>query len=336
MQLFCISIQAVALHFPHSKLNFTIENDWNLIPTTDGQLYMMHRDEILKSEIDPHFDAVTDVEFSLYTHGNPEGEIVQLGNAFSLTESNFNKNHPTRFVIHGWNGNRGSGMNRIIRNAYLQIGNFNIVVVDWSAGDTNTNYLTARSRVSSVGEAVALFIDFLVNTGGASYSDIYIAGHSLGAHVAGFAGKNTALPIRFISGLDPAGPLFSLNSPNERIDAADADYVEIIHTNGNILGFGDPIGDADFYPNGGNSQPGCGSDTLGSCAHGRSVSFFTESITTNVGFVSVPCSVSEIRAEECTESGPSVLMGGEPSNYGRNVFGTFFLTTSDASPFALG
>jgi hypothetical protein len=28
-------------------------------------------------------------------------------------------------------------------------------------------------------------------------------------------------------------------------------YVEIIHTNGGTLGFGEPIGQADFYPNGG-------------------------------------------------------------------------------------
>lgn len=55
----------------------------------------------------------------------------------------------------------------------------------------------------------------------------------------------------------PAGPLFSVNNPNDRIDSTDAEYVEIIHTDTRSFGFGDPIGHTDFYPNGGFGQPGC-------------------------------------------------------------------------------
>jgi pancreatic triacylglycerol lipase len=56
--------------------------------------------------------------------------------------------------------------------------------------------------------------------------------------------------------LDPAGPLFHMNSPNERLASSDGDYVEVIHTNGWTLGFGEPIGQSDFFPNWGSSQPG--------------------------------------------------------------------------------
>jgi len=36
----------------------------------------------------------------------------------------------------------------------------------------------------------------------------------------------------------------------------DADYVDAIHTS-KIAGYDQPIGHADFYPNGGLFQPGC-------------------------------------------------------------------------------
>lgn len=38
----------------------------------------------------------------------------------------------------------------------------------------------------------------------------------------------------------------------------DAAFVDVIHTDGGIFGFPNPLGHADFYPNGGKPpQPGC-------------------------------------------------------------------------------
>lgn len=79
------------------------------------------------------------------------------------------------------------------------------------------------------------------------------------------------------SDADPAGPLFSVRSPEGRIDSGDGVYVECIHTNGPILGIGLGIGaaicDADYFPNGGRTQPGC---LLDPCAHSRAVDFYGE------------------------------------------------------------
>lgn len=59
-------------------------------------------------------------------------------------------------------------------------------------------------------------------------------------------------------GLDPAKPLFNYLPVYKRLDLSDATFVDIIHTCGGIYGIFQPIGDADFYPNGGiNIQPGC-------------------------------------------------------------------------------
>ena len=63
-----------------------------------------------------------------------------------------------------------------------------------------------------------------------------------------------------VPGLDPAGPLF-WDSPKIRLDKSDAGFVDVIHTCAGYMGYKDPIGHADFYPNGGTwVQPGCGLD----------------------------------------------------------------------------
>lgn len=64
--------------------------------------------------------------------------------------------------------------------------------------------------------------------------------------------------ISAIPGLDPALPLFSPGSDTERLSSSDAGFVDVIHTDGGILGYPWPLGHADFYPNGGIPlQPGC-------------------------------------------------------------------------------
>lgn len=101
-------------------------------------------------------------------------------------------------------------------------------------------------------------IDFLVARRGMNLESVFVVGHSLGAHIAGIAGHalhSGRLPI--IVGLDPAYPLFKRDRTDSRLSVMDADYVQVIHTNGNNLGMRYPVGDADFYPNWGVTQPGC-------------------------------------------------------------------------------
>ena len=81
----------------------------------------------------------------------------------------------------------------------------------------------------------------------------------MGAHVAGICGKRvTRGRVQTIVGMDAAGPLFSLNSPGERFASTDGVNTQGIVTNGGTQGFYDPLAQANFYPNSGRSQPGCG------------------------------------------------------------------------------
>lgn len=86
--------------------------------------------------------------------------------------------------------------------------------------------------------------------------------------------------------------------------------VEVLHATAGVLGYDYPLGDLDFYPNGGSSQIFCGSDTT--CSHMLGYIFYAESISTEGGsrFVGTACaSYEEAIAQSCTgEKG--VVFGG--------------------------
>lgn len=88
--------------------------------------------------------------------------------------------------------------------------------------------------------------------------NLLVVGHSLGCHIAGLAGRQLIFGmIGVIIALDPAGVLYPLNQIQNRISKFDAIYVQVIHTDGNHFSILEPLGHADFYPNGGKHMPGC-------------------------------------------------------------------------------
>uniref|UniRef100_A0A1B0D0W3 Uncharacterized protein n=1 Tax=Phlebotomus papatasi TaxID=29031 RepID=A0A1B0D0W3_PHLPP len=339
--LLSVGVYSIPLDFPPrppivvSPREVQQEPEWALVPDAEGNFHLVDVKAEAAAEPDTFFEAERDVVFRLFTH-TVHNRVVQLDNPDSLTGSSFNPGHPTRFVIHGWNGDGNSGINNAIRTAYLARGNFNVFVVDWGLG-ANANYVTSRNRVGAVGAALARFIIFLHQQTGMTFGSVTVVGHSLGAHIAGLAGKNTQGTGRLgvIVGLDAALPLFSVDQPAQRLHNSDADYVESIHTNAGLLGFDQPLGDASFYPNFGRSQPGCGIDIAGNCAHSRAHQFFAESITSDRGFWARQCrNYNDILQENCVAAGIDQLMGGEPSN--TNARGVFWLRTNSNSPFAVG
>ena len=73
--------------------------------------------------------------------------------------------------------------------------------------------------------------------------------------------------ISRVTGLDAAGPEYEKATAEVRIDKTDAEFVDLIHTNGGdettgVAGIHMPCGHADFYPNGGNKQTGCGGELI--------------------------------------------------------------------------
>lgn len=114
-----------------------------------------------------------------------------------------------------------------------------------------------------------------------------------------------------MTGLDPAGPRFREKTREERLDRSDAQFVEIVSTDGAYLtfifsdrwfihfikssysyhyiyivnynlelGLEEPIGHLNFYPNGGKSlQPGC--KYFKACSHSRATDLYAESYKRN-------------------------------------------------------
>lgn len=112
-------------------------------------------------------------------------------------------------------------------------------------------------------------------------------------------------------------------------------YVEVMHTNGFTLGFGKPLGQADFFPNFGSYQPGCGLDLTGSCSHGRSATYFAESINSR-GFVATQCeSFDEIGKSKCTDQSPNSTFIMSPEQANHALKGIFYLKTNAYEPFAI-
>ena len=277
----------------------------------------------------------TIVDFYLYTRSNPEEPQGIEASHESIKESNFNKDHPTRFVIHGWQQDHHAELNILVRDAWLSKGEYNIIAVDWSSRSTSFNYFGSASYVSTVGEMVAELIDYLHSEFEMSFDSLTLIGHSLGAHVCGFAGKSVEKgTVHTIIGLDPALPLFDYNKPDERLSANDARYVESIHTNGGQLGFLKPIGKSAFYPNGGRFQPGCGFDITGVCSHSRSYKYYSEAVAKNT-FPSIKCEdYNDALSKDCGATFSSVNMAAATNEY--VAFGNYFVPVNNKEPFGKG
>ncbi|XP_046396808.1 phospholipase A1-like [Ischnura elegans] len=282
----------------------------------------------------------SDVFFKLYTKNGPlDGELIVSGDVDSLRRSRFNASHHTYFVTHGFVQSSQAETVQSIKNMYLGFHEGNVIAIDWSAISQNWLYFIVRMQLSQVAQFVANFATFLMREGGVDPSKMHLIGHSLGAHVVGITGKHfysmVGRKVGRITGLDPAGPLFTVLDSSNRIDRSDADFVDVIHTCGGWLGMVFPVGHVDFYPNGGYMrQPGCSYDfvTAGMCSHSRSWEFFAESINSH-RFLAQKCSTYVHYKTGSCPVGHKIPMGQHTH---RSASGNYFLKTSDNTPFAVG
>lgn len=303
-----------------------------------GDLQYIYEDSEVEPEVAPFWNAATDVIFRLYT-STQNTTLLTTDNGASILASSFNSANPTAIITHGWNSDGLSA--NTIASAYLQHGGVNVIVVDWSSGAQHWNYITVKGYVPSVGSRTATLINQLVSYKLAEYSDMILIGHSLGAHVMGFAGKEikstSGQPlIGKIVGLEPTWLLYSYTETLNRLYSGDAIYVQSVHTSS--LGFSEQIGHVAVYPNGGDTQqqPGC-SDT--SCSHSRSWLFYAESVQASVSatalkFVAKKCTSSTITDANC-QGTPALNMGGHPLDTSAAA-GQYFVTTNSAALYAQG
>uniref|UniRef100_A0A1I8PBC4 Lipase domain-containing protein n=2 Tax=Stomoxys calcitrans TaxID=35570 RepID=A0A1I8PBC4_STOCA len=233
---------------------------------------------------------------------NQENFILQMGDL-----RGFHRLDPTKklaFFLHGWNDEGSKEWVSELLFTWTRFKpNYCVCVVDWGHL-SQSDYKTASMSIFDVGLTVGAIVEFLERLwpNYITRRNVTIAGYSLGAHAAGYAGAVLNGEVEHIIGLDPAGPLFTLPavvSTEFRLDPSDAQFVQILHTSSGTLGVGIKSGHADFYPNGGAApQRNCNSflqlaDLSNTnpiaCSHSTAAVFFKQSMNPEYPFIGYHC-----------------------------------------------
>ncbi|XP_027053477.1 inactive pancreatic lipase-related protein 1-like [Pocillopora damicornis] len=239
-----------------------------------------------------------------------------------------------------------------MKDALLQREDCNVIVVDWFKG-AKKGYFQSAGNTRLVGAMVGELVKFLISSvdGSPELAErFYVVGVSLGAQTAGYAGnylKEKGIKLGRITGLDPAGPLFTkVDDIRFRLDPDDAGYVDVIHTDmpprGSIFGLGmrRDAGHTDFFLNGGVRQPGCKKHEIDFdifkttlCDHARSVEYYYASVQNPCSWKAYPCQ----SLNDCENGKTTACIGECPSvGYGADQtkkVGRFFLRTNSKAPF---
>ncbi|XP_042906360.1 pancreatic lipase-related protein 2 [Parasteatoda tepidariorum] len=257
---------------------------------------------------------------------------------------------------------------REMKTELFKRGLYNVILVDWTWGN-GPDYLPSAENTKTVGKHAAYVIKNIMKQIGVGPEAFHLVGHSLGAHIAGFVGKSVK-QLRRITALDPALSPFQNKSKLERLDVSDANLVDVIHTNGgsevgDVIGDINPLGHADFYPNGGTNQHSCRHYILKSylaldflyatislvpriCSHMHAVQYYKASINPNkcemVGvlcpdyesFLSGECDCHQ-HFKNCAVMGMNyeqyIKMNNESLTDTIDGFRKFYLNTTIAYPY---
>ncbi|XP_063878383.1 pancreatic triacylglycerol lipase-like isoform X2 [Scylla paramamosain] len=307
----------------------------------------------LVGSTDPNNPFLYVRNFHVWTRRHPQkAQDLSMGSRSALAATHF-QSKQTYIIIHGFLGSSTDGWILSLKDALLNREDCNVISVNWSAGSTTAEYFLIQPRVRTVGAEVGQFLSFLEDAAGLYTYQVHVIGHSLGAHAAGFVGKTLNGTLPRITGLDPAGLSFHQADSADRLHHSDAVFVDVIHTHGcytflkmweDCFGIDENLGDADFWPNGGERQPACedGGDGAtsvkdgSSCDHGMAYVLYIESIKympSSTHFLARQCpSWKHYNNRSCPCGHPVQYMG---FNADPRAHGVFYLNTSRTAPYGL-
>ncbi|XP_045779397.1 pancreatic triacylglycerol lipase-like [Maniola jurtina] len=252
-----------------------------------------------------------------------------------LSDPTFERQKPTVIYVGGYLEVTSDSSGATLLEAYIKNGGFNILILDWSNlafGD----YISVLYNIKPVGNEAGKAILKLLKQG-LNIQGLHVVGHSMGAHVAAVIArflKARGYTVPRLTVLDAAYPGFYPPIQTVPINPEDADFVDVIHTDGGWFGASTSIGHVDFWPNDGTAkQPGCLPFTLpltveNFCNHWRS--YWAESVNAD-NFVARKCdNYDDFLRGNCYGTA-SMGLAATP-----DLRGNYYLRTATQEPFALG
>ncbi|XP_033170116.1 phospholipase A1 2 [Drosophila mauritiana] len=234
---------------------------------------------VVRSKLIPDMSRMS---FLLRSSDDCQNTSIPLTQAERLwNTTGFYQDRPTVLFITGWTTSINNSNSGPVAKAYLCRNDTNVLILD-AANFIDTLYTWSALNTEVIGDYLAKAL-LRLNT---SYvtKQFHLVGHSLGAQIAGSAGRNYrrlsgGQILKRITGLDPANPCFYDGNELEGLRSGDARFVDIIHTNPGMFGTSKRAGDADFFVQGRIPfKPGCESLDPISCSHQRAVDYWTETV----------------------------------------------------------
>ncbi|XP_049868065.1 phospholipase A1-like [Pectinophora gossypiella] len=279
--------------------------------------------------------------------------VTQLDNPLPLAKSPcIDRSLPTVFYTFGYRGRAGGPATTAVISAYLARKKRNVILVDWEAeaksgvlGIPLGYVLYAVPNAKKVGDEMGRALVQLARAG-LNMTHVHLLGHSLGAHLMGYAGRKArenGFIVPRITGLDPARALFEGTlAVHSGLDRTCAKFVDVIHSDPGGYGTSQPGGSVDIWPNyagSGVAQPGCpeGSFEMFSpqdlCSHDRAWRYFVESLSSPTALMAVSAASYESWAAKEVNINNTIFIGDLTSTRAR---GNYFLSTEPKAPFGKG
>lgn len=131
---------------------------------------------------------------------NPEIITIPRNNNTTFESIYFNESNDIRVVTHGWLSSEKVNWLQNMKYSILRKFDLNVITVDWSELSHNIIYPFAAFSTRYVGKRIAKLLNAITETFRISGRNIHLIGHSLGAHIMGYAGMFSVHKIFRITG----------------------------------------------------------------------------------------------------------------------------------------
>ncbi|KPI96849.1 Lipase member H-B [Papilio xuthus] len=302
---------------------------------------------------DTEDDCGNKINIQLHPMSLTEYLVTPLDNPLPIAQSScLDRTRPTVVYTFGYNGRVNGPATTAVLTAYIAKRKRNVILLDWEE-EAKSGLLglelgyavSAAPNAKKIGYGLGKAL-LTLSDAGINLNSIHLMGHSLGAHLMGYAGtwlRERGRVVSRITGLDPARALFEGKFAFfKQLDRTCALFVDIIHTDPGNYGSNKSTGSVDIWPNyyGPKSkQPGCPRtpqvtfSRADLCDHDRSWQYFIEAMLSGTNISAIYADNYRDWMKDYSRSNSTIYMGDLINTRAR---GNFFCSTNSHPPFGKG